>query len=87
MRAVVLVLILSASLAAQDSATGAIHGSVLDPSGSRIAQASIVALNAATGARYSTTSDAEGRFSLDLLPPGDYTVRTVADKMSAQVTP
>src|SRR3984885_12674805 len=87
MRAVFLVFILSASLAAQDSATGAIHGSVLDPSGSRIAQASIVAVNSSTGARYSTTSDAEGRFSLDLLPPGDYTVRTVADKMSAQVTP
>src|ERR1700733_14351462 len=87
MRAVFLVFILSASLAAQDSATGAIHGSVLDPSGGRIAQASIVAVNSSTGARYSTTSDAEGRFSLDLLPPGDYTVRTVADKMSAQVTP
>ena len=87
MRAVFLVFILLGPLAAQDSATGAIHGSVLDPSGGRIAQASIVAVNSSTGARYSTTSDAEGRFSLDLLPPGDYTVRTVADKMSAQVTP
>jgi hypothetical protein len=88
MRALALALLaLLSPLAAQDSATGAIHGSVLDPSGSRIAQASIVAVNSATGARYSTTSDAEGRFSLDLLPPGDYTVRTVADKMSAQVTP
>src|ERR1700733_583120 len=87
MRAVFLVFILSASLAAQDSATGPIPGSALDPSGSRIAQASIVAVNSSTGARYSTTSDAEGRFSLDLLPPGDYTVRTVADKMSAQVAP
>lgn len=30
--------------AAQDAATGAIRGSVLDPSGGRIAQASIVAV-------------------------------------------
>ena len=71
----------------QDSATGAIHGSVLDPAGGRIAHASIVAVNSATGARYSTTSDAEGRYSLDLLPPGDYSARAVAEKMSPQVTP
>ena len=80
-------LVLCATAFAQDSATGAIRGSVLDPSGSRIAQASIVAVNSATGARYSTTSDAEGRYSLDLLPPGDYTARAVADKMSPEVTP
>jgi hypothetical protein len=73
-------------LAAQD-ATGALHGTVLDPSGAHIGQASIVAVNSATGVRYATTSDAEGRFSLDLLPPGDYTARAVADKMSPQETP
>ncbi len=72
---------------AQDSGTGAIHGSVLDPSGSRVAQASIVAVNAATGVRYAVTSDAEGRFSLDLLPPGDYSARAVAPGMSPEVTP
>ena len=32
-------------------------------------------VNTATGARYSATSDAEGRFSIDLLPPGDYSAR------------
>jgi hypothetical protein len=72
---------------AQDAATGAIRGTVVDPSGSRIAQASVVAVNAATGARYATTSDAEGRYSIDLLPPGEYTARAVAEKMSPQVTP
>ncbi|MFZ0318375.1 MAG: TonB-dependent receptor [Candidatus Sulfotelmatobacter sp.] len=72
---------------AQDAATGAIHGTVLDPAGAHIAQASIVAVNSATGVRYSTTSDAEGRFTIDLLPPGDYTARAVADKMSPQETP
>ena len=79
---------LLASLApAQDAATGAIHGTVLDPAGAHITQASIVAVNAATGVRYFTTSDAEGRLSIDLLPPGDYTARAVADKMSPQETP
>jgi len=72
---------------AQDAATGAIHGTVLDPSGSRIARASVVAVNAGTGQRYSATSDAEGRFAIDLLPPGDYVARTIAQGMSPQVTP
>jgi len=72
---------------AQDAATGAIHGTVLDPSGSRIAQATIAVVNAATGVRYSATSDAEGRFAIDLLPPGDYSARAVAQGMSPQVTP
>jgi hypothetical protein len=80
-------LLLSAVSFAQDAATGAIRGSVLDPSGSRIAQASVVAVNSATGARFATTSDAEGRYSLDLLPPGDYIARATADKMSPEVTP
>jgi hypothetical protein len=71
----------------QDAATGAIHGTVLDPAGSRIAKASIVAINSANGVRYSTTSDSEGRFALDLLPPGDYSARAVAQGMSPQVSP
>ena len=71
----------------QDAATGAIHGTVLDPTGSRIAKASIVAINSANGLRYSTTSDSEGRFALDLLPPGDYSARAVAQGMSPQVSP
>lgn len=80
-------MLIKSPLAAQDAATGAIHGTVVDPSGSRIAQASIVAVNAATGTRYSTASDAEGRFSLDLLPPGDYSARVTAQGMSPQLTP
>ena len=78
---------LAASLAAQDSATGAIRGTVLDATGSRIPQASIVVVNTATGARHAATSDAEGSFTLDLLPPGDYSARVTAQGMSPQVTP
>jgi len=80
-------LLLASQAVAQDAATGAIHGTVLDPTGAHIAQASIVAVNSATGVRYSATSNAEGRFALELLPPGDYTARAVADKMSPQETP
>jgi len=80
-------LLLGPASVAQDAATGAIRGSVFDPAGGRIAQASVVAVSSATGARYSATSDAEGRFSIDLLPPGDYTARAFVDAMSPQVTP
>ena len=75
-----------AFLAAQD-ATGSIRGTVLDSTGSRISQASIVVVNIATSTRYTAASDAEGGFALDLLPPGDYSVRVVADGMSPEVTP
>jgi hypothetical protein len=75
------------SLAAQDGSTGALHGRVVDPAGGAVAQASVAAVNSATGAVYSAISDADGRFALDLLPPGDYSARAVADKMSPQLTP
>ena len=72
--------------AAQDSATGAIRGTVAD-AGGRIPQASIVVVNAATGARFTAITDNEGRFALELLPPGEYEARAEAQGMSPQVTP
>ena len=74
-----------ARLSAQDAATGAIRGTVLDPAGRRIPNAVVVVVNTATGTLYSISSDAEGRFTLDLLPPGDYTARAVAHGMSPQI--
>ncbi len=84
---VVLIALVPICLNAQDSATGAIRGTVVDSSGSRMGQASIVVVNAATGTRYTATSDSEGRFALELLPPGDYSARAEAAGMSPQVTP
>lgn len=85
---IALLLILpAASAVAQDALTGAIRGTVSDPHGLRIARASIVVVNEATAARYSATSDDEGRFALESLPPGDYTARATAQGMSPQITP
>src|ERR1700689_5230881 len=83
----VAVLMLSGAARAQDGATGALRGTVVDPSGGRVVRASIVAVNLATGLRYSTTTDAEGSLAFDLLPPGDYSARATAKGMSPQVTP
>jgi len=84
---VVLVALMPICLTAQDAGTGAIHGTVVDVSGGRIARASVVLVNAATNVRYSATSDDEGRFAIEMLPPGDYSARAVAQGMSPQVSP
>jgi hypothetical protein len=83
----ILFVIFTLGLWAQDAATGAIRGIVVDATGSAVTQASIVVVNVDTGRRCTATSDSEGRFMLDLLPPGDYTARAVAQGMSPQVTP
>jgi hypothetical protein len=81
------ILFLVATASAQDASTGALRGTVSDPTGGRIPDATIVLVNDATGFRYSIASDAEGRFAFELLPPGDYTARATAQGMSPQVTP
>jgi hypothetical protein len=80
-------LLLACSLLAQDASTGAIRGAVSDISESRIPMATVVFVNMAKGIRYTAVTDAEGRFSLNLLPPGDYQGRATASGMSAQQTP
>jgi hypothetical protein len=59
----------------QDASTGAIRGTVLDPDGGLVPGASVIIVNAATGSHYSATTDANGHFAVDLLPPGDYMAR------------
>ena len=79
--------IFTSFFSAQDSATGAIRGTVSDARGGRIPQASVVVVNTATAARYSAVSDGEGRFAIELLAPGDYSLRVTAQGMSPEITP
>jgi len=79
--------LLPAAALAQDASTGAIRGTVVDKTGGRIAGASIALVNDATGLRYSATSNNEGQFTFQLLPPGDYSGRAISAGMSPQVTP
>jgi len=80
------VLLLTAALA-QDASTGAIRGTVSDQAGERIPGANVALVNNATGLRYSKLTDIEGRFVLQLLPPGDYSGRAESPGMSPQITP
>ncbi|HEX4001314.1 MAG TPA: TonB-dependent receptor [Candidatus Acidoferrales bacterium] len=60
---------------AQTGGTGALTGTVTDPSGAVIAGATVTATDAGTGQARSTTTDANGSFKFSLLNPGNYSVK------------
>lgn len=64
---------------AQDAATGAIAGTVYDPSGALIAKATVSAVRNQTHLSRSVRVNAEGSFRLSLLPPGTYSITVQAD--------
>ena len=75
-------LLLAAVCFAQDSATGAIRGTVEDAAGARVAGANLVVTATGKGWTRQTTSDEEGGFLLPLLEPGEYAVRVEAPGMA-----
>ncbi len=77
-----ILLVVAVTLRGQDASTGAVRGTVSDAAGLRIAGADVIAINLATDLHRSAVSDAEGQFALDLLPPGDYSVRVLASGMA-----
>src|SRR3979490_822662 len=72
---------------AQDASTGALRGTVLDAQGAAIVAADVVAIRVDTGIRYHGATNSEGRFKLDLLPPGEYSARAEAERMLPQNSP
>jgi hypothetical protein len=67
-------LISIASAGAQDAATGVLTGRATDASGAPLAGARVVATRTGTGAARETKTDAEGRYTIASLPPGEYSV-------------
>lgn len=57
---------------AQTSATGAVTGIVLDPSGAVVPGVSVQISKESAGVTQSTTSNESGWFAIQLLPPGTY---------------
>jgi Carboxypeptidase regulatory-like domain len=73
------VFVLSVSpVLAQTSSTGALTGTVTDPSGAVIAGAGVAAIDAGTGAERDTTTNSSGSYKIALLPPGTYNIRFTA---------
>ncbi|HKE56864.1 MAG TPA: carboxypeptidase-like regulatory domain-containing protein, partial [Pyrinomonadaceae bacterium] len=64
----------SGSALAQAATNGSISGSVLDPQGAAVANATVVVRNEATGFERTTTSSENGGFSIPQLPVGTYKV-------------
>ena len=69
-----LVIAFAAGAHGQTTTTGAISGSVLDPSGSSTPNASVTIRNRSTNAEVHATADGRGFFNVLQLQPGEYTV-------------
>ncbi len=72
---------------AQGGSTGALRGTVTDPAHAAVRNATVAIVNTATGITRSATTDSEGRYFLDLLPPGDYSARAESPGLSPEVAP
>jgi hypothetical protein len=69
---------------AQGETTSAIVGSVSDPAGAAIQDATVTATNTEDGLKRSVKTDASGRFSFPQLKPGMYSVKAEADRFESQ---
>lgn len=81
----VLFSLLSADSARSQDATGKIEGTLRDPQGSVVPNASVTVTNLGTGAQKSAQSDKIGNFALVLLPIGEYRLTVEANNFSKYV--
>jgi len=78
-----LTLVFSTICPAQELGTGAITGTVTDPSGGVVAGAVVRVTNIATGLTRTVTTSGAGTFNAPVLPIGEYSVRIEAAGFSA----
>lgn len=76
-------LVFALALHAQHGApVGAIQGTISDASGAPVPAARVTALDATRGFKRTAETNWEGRFSLDAVPPGDWTLHVEHDGFS-----
>ncbi len=76
-RLLVLLLVFNGFASSQTSTTS-LQGTVTDPSGGAIANATVVVANDESKAERSTVTDARGEYRFQALPPGTYTLTVTA---------
>jgi hypothetical protein len=69
-----MLLLLPAGLFSQSIVTGAVSGTVTDPSGAVVISATVTLTNPSTGITQSTNTNSSGLYTFPLLKPGAYTV-------------
>jgi hypothetical protein len=79
----VVILSLGANLIFAQNTTGRISGTVADPNGAVVQGASVTATNSDTNRAQTTTTDADGAYAFQLLPPGNYKVSATAPNFRA----
>jgi Carboxypeptidase regulatory-like domain len=72
---------------AQTANTGALTGTVTDPSGAVISGATVTVTNLATGQTRTATTTSTGSYQISLLPPGNYSVHFQATGFKASDVP
>ncbi len=83
----VIVWMATPALMGQSLVSGDLTGTVMDPTGAVVPNATVTLKNNATGAIRNTNSNAAGAYRFSLLPPGSYTVTASAQGFSkAQTT-
>ena len=80
-------LLLSLSAMAQTGSTGALTGTVSDPTGAVVAGAQVKATNGATGQERTVVSQGNGNYTFPLLLPGTYRVEFSATGFKQAVKP
>src|ERR1041385_3106499 len=68
---------------AQALAAGTINGSVVDPNGAVVPNATVTIANAITGYQRTTATDADGNFRFTDVPPNNYQLAVSANGFSA----
>src|SRR5215469_16355856 len=72
--AILLCLFLTCTASAQTIVTGGFSGTITDPTGAIVPEATLTLTNSSTGESFVSTSTTTGGYAFSLLKPGDYTL-------------